>query len=76
MIEHPEETPDAEAQESATLPLSIVGAQPLKEGDVVKLKVLGVDSEAGTFDVAYEHAPKPKGIEHMASAFDSAPPEE
>lgn len=80
MIEHPTApgaAPEQETeQETATIPLSIVDGQPLKEGDMVKLKVLSVDTEGGTFKAAYDHPPKPGGIDKMASQFEGETPPE
>lgn len=68
--ETPTEVPEP-TQETATLSLSILGGQQVSDGDVVRLKVLSVDSESGTFDVAYAHPAKKGAINSMAAAFDA-----
>lgn len=65
------ETPVEEAEETATISLSMLGGQKVAPGDVVRLKVISVDETNGTFDGAYAHDAKPKdGIGEMASKFD------
>lgn len=68
-----EETP-AEAEETATLSLSMLGGQKVAQGDVVRLKVISVDEENGTYDAAYDHPKQEDGIGAMARKFDE--PEE
>lgn len=62
---------EAPAQETATLPMSILGGQQVSEGDTVRLKVLSVDAESGSLTVAYAHPPKTGGINKMAAQFSS-----
>ena len=73
-----EESPDTDAakeqSETAELPLSILGGKEAAEGDVVRLKVVSVDSDNGTLTVAYASEPKMGGSEGMAREFDNQQP--
>lgn len=52
--------PLEEDTETASIPVSLLDGQPVKPGDVVRLKVISVDAENGSVNVAYDHAPQPK----------------
>lgn len=72
-IEHAEmteESPDTDTEQSETaeLPLSIVGGQEVKEGDVVRLRVVAVGDDSIT--VQYASPPKTGGSDEMAKEFD------
>jgi len=90
-IEKYSEMPDAEnpAEEQApgeeseapmedqtvSIPMSILGGQSVKPGDVVRLEVTGVDEDSGDVTVKYaseKPAPEPakRGMEGMAAEFD------
>lgn len=65
------EAPENDQGQTATLPLSIVGGQQVNEGDVIRLKVVSVDENAGSINVAYEHPAENDmgGSDMMASKF-------
>lgn len=73
-IEHAEmmeEVPaESEASETAELPISILGGKKVAEGDVVRLKVVGVDAENGAITVEYATEPKMGGTAMMVKEFD------
>jgi len=58
--------------ETATLPISIVGSQQVKEGDVIRLKVVSVDENGGVLNVAYDQPSPQEGsaTDKMAAEFD------
>lgn len=43
---------DDESAQSTSLPLSMFGAKPPKEGDMIGLKVISVDQQGGAVNVA------------------------
>lgn len=70
-IEHAsgaEEYPDTDQSETAELPLSIVGGQAVKEGDVVRLRVVSVGD--GSLTVQYAAPAKMGGSDGMAKEFE------
>lgn len=69
MIERQAEMPeDEESSETTTIPLSLVGNQPLGVGDVVRLRVVSVNDDDGTAEVSYDLPKKqPSNSEEMAS---------
>lgn len=62
------DSPDA-GGETTSLPLSMVGGQPVAPGDVVRLEVVSVDEESGTFTAKYSTPDEPEvgGIDEMAA---------
>lgn len=79
MMEKPDITaPEGEStEETCSVPLSMVGAES-KPGDVIRMRVVSVDSENGTAQMAYsdsqsahedEHGEK-VGVAKMAAEFD------
>lgn len=64
-----DESPDTDQSSTAELPLSIVGGQAVKEGDVVRLKVISVGD--GSITVQYAAPPKMGGSDGMAKEFDN-----
>lgn len=71
------ESASEDQSETAELPLSIVGDQPVKEGDVIRLTVVSVDQDSGTINVAYDHA-KPSsdgGTDAMAEQISNPTPQ-
>lgn len=68
---------DAPAPNSTTIDVAILGGQSVAPGDVVRLKVVSVDEENGTVELAYDHPPKREDeIGEMAGKFDNEPTEE
>lgn len=71
-----EETPEVEevAEETVSIPASLLGGKTVAAGDKVSLEVVDVDEENGMVHVRYAQAPKeqPKklGVEAMAAEFD------
>lgn len=68
-----EGNPAAETEEeTAMVPMSILAGQEVSEGDVVRLRVVSVDPENETVELAYAHGPKRRNaeLEDMASKFD------
>jgi hypothetical protein len=61
---------ESEAAETTELPMSIAGGQPVGVGDVIRLRVVSVNDDNGTFAVEYDQ-PKtkrePSNSEEMAS---------
>ena len=72
--EEPAEEQAESSSETVSLPMSILGGQEVKPGDVVRLEVVSADGDNVTVKYASE-APAPvaeekKGMEGMAAAFD------
>lgn len=73
------QSPAEESQETTEIPLSIVGGQPVKEGDVIRLTVVGVNQEGGSITVTYAHGGGGGGRQYrggsdsMAAEFDNMP---
>jgi len=69
-----EQTPPTpeETSETASLPIDFCGETPPKEGDVISVKVVSVDTDNGSFDVVHVPGTKsPKGgIKYAAAQFD------
>jgi hypothetical protein len=60
-------------EQTASIPLSLLGGQSVSPGDVVRLEVTGVDEDSGEVSVKYATAPaKPakQGLDSMAAEFD------
>lgn len=74
MEARPSGNPAAESEEESTamIPMDILAGQSVEPGDVVRLKVVSVDEENGTVELAYAHGPKRRNseIDDMASKFD------
>lgn len=49
------EIQSAPAEETASIPSSLLGGATVEAGDVVRLKVVSVDEESGSIEVAYDH---------------------
>lgn len=64
---------DDEAAETVSIPMSAIGGQQVKPGDVIRLKVVSVDTESGAINAVYDHgddAPAGGGSDSMAAEFD------
>ncbi len=63
---------EKEAEETAMVPMTILEGQEVSEGDVVRLRVVSVDEENGTVELAYASSPKRRNseVDAMASKFD------
>ncbi len=63
-------------QQTVSIPMSILGGQSVKPGDVVRLEVTGVDEDSGEVTVKYasekpaQEPAKKMGMEGMAAEFD------
>ena len=69
------ETQRDDQSETATLPLSMFGGKPVKEGDILNVKVISVDDQNGSVNVAMagdEPAQKP-GSDGLSGQFDNKP---
>lgn len=58
--------------ETASLPISMWGGRPVKEGDTFQVKVISVDEQGGVANVAMASygAPKKVGSDGMAESLD------
>lgn len=65
-------TAPEETQETASLPIDFCGETPPKEGDVISVKVVSVDTDNGSFDVVHvpSKTPPKGGIKYAAAQFD------
>lgn len=72
------ETPDSEAgetpdsgPETASLPIDFCGQTPPAEGDIIKVKVVSVDSDNGSFDVVCvpNAQPAARGIKAAVASY-------
>ncbi len=64
---------EKEASETAMVPMSILEGQEVAEGDVVRLRVVSVDPENETVELAYATSPKKSRnapLDEMAGKFD------
>lgn len=64
---------EKEAAETATVPMSILNGQEVAEGDVVRLRVVSVDEENQTVELAYASSPaksRNAPLDEMAGKFD------
>ncbi len=63
-------------EQTASIPLSLLGGQSVSPGDVVRLEVTGVDEDSGEVSVKYAsekpaaEPAKKMGMEGMAAEFD------
>jgi len=62
-------------EQTASIPLSLLGGQSVSPGDVVRLEVTGVDEDSGEVSVKYASEkpaaePAKRGMEGMAAEFD------
>ena len=71
------ETLQDDQSETATLPLSMFGGKPVKEGDILQVKVISVDDQNGSVNVAKaeDEMPMKPGSDGMAEQLDSKPPQ-
>ena len=71
-----EEPTEEVAEETVSLPMTILGGKSVAAGDVVRLEVVSVDEDGGNVTVKYateSEAPaaeEPMGVEGMAAEFD------
>lgn len=69
-----EKASEAGERQTTTIDSSILGDQVVEPGDVVRLKVVSVDEENGTVELAYEHpARREDEMGEMAGKFDNEP---
>ncbi len=61
-----------EESETCTIPISALGGRTPKPGETVRLQVVDVSEEDGTFTAKYAEGAKGAGIAKAASAFDEA----
>lgn len=64
---------EKEAEETAMVPMSILNGQEVAEGDVVRLRVVSVDEENQTVELAYASSPaksRNAPLDEMAGKFD------
>lgn len=71
----PEEQTAPKQTETGSLPLSMWGGRPVKEGDVFQVKVISVDQESGTANVEMAGygsggMRRMRGSDKMAEEFD------
>ena len=76
-VEMPEGGESQSAEESSeTLPASLLAGKAVKPGDVVRIEVVSVDDEGGTWEGKYASSPKPlkseSTMDEMASRFKPA----
>ncbi len=57
-----ETAPDNEQGEGETLSMSLLGGNEVKPGDVVRIKVVSVDDQNGTWQGEYAEPAKPMGM--------------
>jgi hypothetical protein len=72
------EIPQDDQSETATLPLSMFGGKPVKEGDILNVKVISVDDQNGSVNVAMagdEQPPQKPGSDGLAGQLDNKPPQ-
>lgn len=70
MIEEAPADDTEEQAETGEAPLSILGGQIPEPGEVVRLKVVSVDQEAGTWTYVYAHdSKKPGALDEMETQF-------
>jgi len=69
---------DQDQSETASLPISMMGQRPLKEGDMIQVRVISVDQQGGVVNVALADSgpPKKPGSDGMAEELDKPPQEE
>lgn len=71
------EQPESGESQTTTIDSSILGGQEVEPGDVVRLKVVSVDQENGTIELAYDHPSKHGDMmDEMAGKFDNEPTED
>jgi hypothetical protein len=64
---------DESQSETASLPISMWGGKPVKEGDTFQVKVISVDHRGGVVNVAmagYGSAPQKPGSDGLAEQID------
>ena len=68
-----EVSPESEMEmEGEELPISLLGGMTVEPGDVVRLSVVSVDADTGTWRGKYaSDKPKASAIDEMASVFKS-----
>ena len=64
-------TPDSSGPETASLPIDFCGQTPPQEGDIIKVKVVSVDSDNGSFDVVCVPPMQPaaRGIKAAVASY-------
>jgi hypothetical protein len=69
------ETSQDDQSETATLPLSMFGGKPVKEGDILQVKVISVDDQNGSVNVsvAGDEPPMKPGSDGLAGQLDNKP---
>ena len=69
-----EESAEQVADETSTIPSSLLAGQTVNPGDVVRLEVVSVDEDSGNVTVKYASDPsaeeEPGGVASMAAEFD------